>query len=98
MTLDPAFRKAVEIWTDQVFVPLIERYEMDKRTQQASKYEHEFDFYLGYFLGLFEGQNIQLFKQMHGVEISDPDRFELEEILDLRLKKIKEILKKKTKS
>jgi len=94
-SLEPGFRQAVEKYTDEIFIPFIENLQMDERVKKSTKYEHKYDYYLGYVLGLWEGQNIQLFKSIFHKEITDSERFELEEIFDLRLSKIKDILKTK---
>ncbi len=97
-TLDPEFKRLTEIWLDQVFIPFVENLSMDKRVEQATKFENKYDFYLGYVTGMFEGQHLQLFKQQFNRDISEHERFELEEIYELKSKEIREILMRKCQS
>jgi len=93
--LQATFMKSVEKYLDEVFMPFIENLQMDERVKKAVKYEHDYDYWLGYVTGVWEGTNIQLFKTVFNREINEQERFELEEIFELKLSKIRDILKTK---
>ena len=49
--LDQAFRMATEMYMTQVYVPWIRTIKPESRVKKICKYEHDYDFWLGYSLG-----------------------------------------------
>ena len=96
-SLNPAFRGAFNMIMKEVNIPFVESIIPEIRVKRLVKYQHDYDFWLVYVLGIIEGNVMQLFKSQYNREPTNDERFEIEEITQLYLKQIKEILAKNLK-
>ncbi len=92
--LSQAFRGALERYVTEIYIPFVKTCKPETRIKNILKYEHDYDFWLGYVIGQLEGHTLQLFKSEYGHDPTDEDRFEIEEIIQINQNKIIEILKK----
>jgi hypothetical protein len=94
LVIDPSFKWATERWLDKDILPFIEQQKPSKRVKQAAKYEHAYDFRLGYWLGYTIGIALQHYKLEYKREPTDEEIMEIEELVEIRLGKIREYLSK----
>jgi len=91
--LNSAYRIAFEMYVKDVYIPWVKTVKPESRVKKICKFEHDYDFWLGYVLGQLEGHTMQLFKSEYNREPTDEERFEIEEITQIYLKDIISILK-----
>jgi len=96
MSLDPRFTKGMEMWIKETLIPFIKSQSLNPKIKTGVGFQNEFDFFMGFYIGLFEGQAVQLYKDMNYTDIPDSKRMLLEDVISSHLDEIREAVKKKT--